>query len=369
MLAAVACTALLSTACNSNGSAIRIGVVGPFTQARGESMQLAAQLAADEINRAGGVRGRDIELVFRDDRANTERAVAVAREFYDDVSIVAVIGHMTSGTTLAAAPVYNGGERPLLEISPSASNPRVSEAGPYTFRICPTDMAHGARLAKWAHEQLNATRAAILYSNDPYGRGVRQVFRDRFEANGGQVVADDPYLDDLPSFEPYLRRIARRGGVQVMMIAGTRVGAERIIPALDAVGMSPAVMGGDALSGIETGTLDVEGLFISTAYLPDRPGPNNARFVEVYRVANAGRLPDHRGAGAYDIVHLLAHAIEAAGTNRAELRNYVAGVGSETDAFAGVTGRIAFDENGDVSGKDVVIGVIRAGSLVTATDR
>ena len=344
-------------------------MAGPFTQARGESMQLAAQLAADEINRAGGVRGLEIELVFRDDEANAERAVAIAREFYDDASIVAVIGHLTSGTTLAAAPVYNGGERPLLEISPSASNPRVSAAGPYTFCVCPTDLAHGARLASWALEQLNATRAAILYRNDPYGRGVRKVFRDQFEANGGEIVADDPYLDDLPSFEPYLRRIARRGGVQVVMVAGTRAGAERILPALDAVGISPAVMGGDGLAGIETGTVDAEGMFISTAYLPDRPGPDNARFVEAYRAANAGRLPDHRGAGAYDIVRLLARAIEAAGTDRAALRSYVAGVGSETDAFDGVTGRIAFDEAGDVQGKDVVIGVVRGGRLVTAPVR
>ena len=345
---------------------MRIGVAGPFSQDRGESMQLAAQLAAREINRDRGVRGRQIELVFMDDRADAEAAVEIARAFYDDPTIVAVIGHLTSGTTEAAAHVYNGGLRPLVEISPSASNPRVTRVGPFTFRVSPTDLEHGARLAEWARNRLNASRAAILYRNDAYGRGVRAVFRERFEAEGGSIVADDPYLDDLPSFEPYLTRIGRRGRAQVLMIAGTRDGAERILPALDAAGIAPAVMGGDGLSGIERGSVDAEGVFISTAYLPDRPGTRNATFVDAYRAANDGRLPDHRGAGAYDIVRLLARTIEAVGTDRAAIQAYLAGVGTATDVFEGVTGDIAFDEFGDVPGKEVIIGVVRNGRLVTA---
>ena len=360
---------LLSAACGGDGEPIRIGVAGPFNQPRGESMQLAAQLAVNQINEAGGVRGRPLELVFRDDSADVERAVTVAQEFYALPGLVAVIGHLTSGTTLAAAPVYNGGERPVVQISPSASSPLVSDAGPWTFRICPTDLLHGTRLADFAQQQLGARRAAVLYRNDDYGRGIREVFVSRFLTEGGDVVTDDPYLDDVPSFEPYLRRIVARGGVDALLIAGTREGAERILPMVDAVGIDAALMGGDGISGLEQSSVGAEGVYISTAYLPDRPGERNSRFVRAYREAFQDRRPDHRGAGTYDIIQLLARAMNAVGTDRARIRDYLAGVGTDREPFEGVTGTIAFDAQGDVPDKDVIVGVVRGSRLVTAGAR
>lgn len=361
------CTSLLAaTGCATDDAPIVLAVAGPFSQARGLSMRLAAELAVDEVNRNGGVRGRRLELVFRDDSANAERAVRVAEELYAMPGVVAVIGHLTSGATLAAAPVYNGGATPVVAISPSASSPEVSDAGPYVFRICPTDLLHGSRLADWILTRLEVRRAAVVYRNDDYGRGIRAVFVQSFDAAGGDLVADDPYLDDLPSFEPYLARIRARGGVGALLIAGTREGAERILPTIRNVGLNAAVLGGDGIAGIEQGDVDAEGVYISTAYLPDRPGTRNARFVETYRAAYDGRLPDHRGAGAYDIVHLIARALEAVGADRTHLRDYVAGIGSQVEAFEGVTGRIAFDANGDVPDKDVIIGVVRNDRLVTA---
>lgn len=358
--------ALLVGACRGSDAPILIGVAGPFGQARAESMRLAAQLAVDEINRDGGIDGRPLELVFRDDSASAEGAVRVAEELYAIPGLVAVIGHLTSGATLAAAPVYAGGDRPVVQISPSASSPLLSDAGPWTFRICPTDLLHGVQLADWAFERLGTRRAAILYRNDAYGRGIREVFSESFLTRGGDLLGDDPYLDDLESFEPYLARLRVRGGVGALMIAGTREGAERILPLIDSVGLTTAVLAGDGVAGIEQGTPRAEGMYISTAYLPDRPGPRNRAFVQAYEAAYGGRLPDHRGAGAYDIVHLLARTLRATGPDRRRVRDYLAGVGSATEPFEGVTGRIAFDPRGDVPDKDVVIGVVRGGRLVTA---
>ena len=122
-------------------------------------------------------------------------------------------------------------------------------------------------------------------------------------------------------------------------------------------------------AGLEAADVRVEGVHISTAYLPDRPGAQNAAFVRAYRQAYKDQLPDHRGAAAYDIVHLLARAVAAVGSDRTRIRDYLAGVGTTTPAFDGVTGRIAFDENGDVPDKDVVIGVVRDKRLVTASGR
>lgn len=348
---------------------IRIGLAGPFDEPRAQSMRLAAELAVREINDSGGVRGRPLELAVEDDRGDTERAVEAARRLYDDPAVVAVVGHLASGTTLAAAPIYNGGRLPLPVISPSASSPALTDAGPYTFRVCPTDLVHGARLAAWAVDQMGATSAAVIYQNDDYGRGVRGVFRREFVRRNGRLVADDPYLEELPSFVPYLERVRRQGGADVVMIAGTRAGAERILATMDTVSLRPPVMGGDGIAGLEGAGAPAEGVLISTAYLPDRPGARNAAFVHAYRAAHQNRDPDHRGAAAYDAIHLLARALTEAGADRTRLRDYLAGVGTSTPAFEGVTGRIAFDEHGDVPDKAVVIGVVRGGRLVSAPER
>lgn len=345
---------------------IVLGLAGPFSEARGSSMRLASELAVREINAAGGVRGRTLELRIHDDSTRADVAVRVARVLYADPRVAAVIGHLTSGATLAASPIYNGGRTPVALISPSASAPAVSSAGPYTFRVCPTDVLHGTRLAEFARRQLRAQTVALLYQNDEYGRGIRQTFLESFTRMGGSVVMDDPYVPDLPSFEPYLQRLRGRGGADVLVIGGTAAVARRILATLDTVRLAPRVMGGDALSGLEAEPR-AAGVLISAAYLPDLPEPRNLPFVEAYRRAYPNQALDHRGAAAYDIVHLLARAIEAVGSDRRRVRDYLAGVGSVTPPFEGVTGRIAFDENGDVPDKTVVIGVVRDGRLTMGT--
>ncbi|HVX88300.1 MAG TPA: ABC transporter substrate-binding protein, partial [Gemmatimonadales bacterium] len=199
--------ALLLTACGGAGSGdtIVIGVTGPFSQPRGVSMKAGAELAAAEINKAGGINGTPIELVFADDSASNDAAVRIATEFRADRRMVAVVGHLTSGPTAAAAPVYNGDGTPMALISPSASAPSLSEdGGRAVFRVCPTDFAHGQALARHARNVLRARTAAILYENDAYGRGVAANFVADFRQLGGTIVSEDPYNKALTSFEPYL---------------------------------------------------------------------------------------------------------------------------------------------------------------------
>lgn len=329
-------------------------------------MRRGAELAVREINAGGGIDGRLLELVMVDDSADTDHALRVARQLHDNDRVVAVIGHLTSGTTLAAAPIYGGDTNPVVHISPAASSPQISTAGQFTFRVCPTDRVHGARLAEWARSALGAERAAILYRNDVYGRSVRATFAADFASLGGAVVTNDPYLDEIPSFEPFLRRLQQLGGADVVFIAGTQDDGERILSQLDTLGIRARVLGGDGLSGIQETASSAEETYISSAYLPDRPGDRNEQFINAYRTAYRNQLPDHRGAGAYDIVYLLTRAITVAGTNRRRIRDYVAQIGQELPGFEGVTGMIAFDDNGDVPSKNVVVGVVSNRRLITA---
>ena len=362
----VLATAVATVVGCSRNAPILVGLAGPFSQDRATSMLQAAELAVREINSRGGIRGRPLQLVVLDDSASAGVTLRVARELYDNSNVIAVVGHLTSSSTLAAAPLYRSGTNPIVQISPSASSPLITDAGPYTFRVCPSDLVHGSRLAEWARAQLGAERAAILYQNDDYGRGVRATFASSFLELGGSIVSEDPYVDEIPSFGPFLQRVRQRGGADVLLVVGTRVSSSRIAATLDTVGISVRIiLAGDDLVGIGQTTM-AEGAVISTAYLPDRPGNRNRDFVRAYRAAYRNELPDYRGAGTYDILHLLAQAMETEGPDRGRIRDYLARVGRDIEPFEGVTGPIAFDQNGDVAQKDVVIGVITDGRLITA---
>ncbi|MGD2134683.1 MAG: ABC transporter substrate-binding protein [Gemmatimonadales bacterium] len=357
---------LLASACGDRSDPIRIGLAGPFSQTRGVSMRRGAALAVEEVNRAGGVGGRPLELVVADDSADADAAVRVAQRLSETPGLVAVVGHLTSGTTMAAAPVYNAPDRPIVHISPSASSPRLRDAGPYSFRVCPSDRAHAASLAEFARTQLAAETAAVLYENDEYGRGLRSAFRDAFAQRGGVIVADEPYLSILPTFEPYLRRLDRATGADIIVVAGSATGAERVVATMDTVGIALPVIGADGLVGMTMPANARQRIFISAAYLAERPGPRNRAFVAAYRAAYREALPDHRGAGAYDAVHLLTQAMTEVGPDREAIRRYLADVGSERPGFPGVTGMIAFDANGDVTRRDVLIGILQGGRIVRA---
>ena len=117
---------ILAGTCTQETGPIRIGVSANFADVNMAPMRDGARLAVEEINAKGGINGRLLELVERDDREDPDSAVVVATELYNDASVVAVLGHGFSGLTLAAAPVYNGGANPLVQISPTASAPTVS---------------------------------------------------------------------------------------------------------------------------------------------------------------------------------------------------------------------------------------------------
>jgi len=342
---------------------VLIGLAGPFTDPVGAPMKLAAELAVEEINAQGGVGGRPIQLIERNDFANADSAVFVATDLYN-AGVAAVVGHLFSGQTLAAAPVYNGGESPVVAISPASSSPDVSGAGDYTFRLCPSDLAHGAALARWIRNRLGLERGVVLYLNDDYGRGVRQTFVTEFTRLHGELLAIDPYLGDTPDVALYLDRLARSGRAQFIVVAGNRGEAEEILRQARNRKVTLPVLGADGLEGIEEAGALAEGVYISQAYLPSIDRPANHKFVEAYRRKYPGvGTPNQPAAATYDAIYLLRDVIARAGTRREAIRQAVAAVGTTAPAFEGVTGRVVFDSLGDVPASEVHIGVVRDGAI------
>lgn len=355
--------AIWSAACAGSSGTITIAVSGDLKEASGVSMRQAADLAAQEINGRGGIGGRKVEIRFLPDSGDPNVAVRIARRLVDDAAVVAVVGHVTSGITQAAMGVYGSGRNPLPVVSPTASSPDLSGMSPYFFRTCPTDLAHGPALARFARNTLHASRVGILFENDDYGRGMRRAFAKEFKQQGGTVVSEDPFFATTPSIEPYLARIDRDGGADLLVVGADPEGGTLVLKDLRRLGNRVPVIGGDGLAGIEADTALAEGTRISLSYLADRPGPANAAFVAAYARAYKGQRPDDTGAETYDAVNLLARAIEQAGPDRSAIRDYLSQVGREKPAYEGVTGTIAFDSLGDVPAKTVVIGVVRDGRL------
>lgn len=347
---------------------IVIGLAGPISHANGRTFQLGAELAIEELNSQGGIRGRQLRLEIRDDEANREKAIEVAAELRDDPRVVAVVGHVGSAMSIEAARIYNDPVRGVLQISPASTSPELSGAGEWTFRVCPTDLQHGPALANWTHQQLGLQRATVLYANDEYGRDLLETYASAFEAAGGTIIGRDPFLpvmmDDEEFLDPYLER-AIRDGADALVIAGQANEALKILRAARRLGYRGPVLGADGITSIKDAGEIANGVYITSAFLHDSDAPAARTFVERYS-QRYGELPDHRSAMTYDAVLLIAEAIEEVGTDRRAIRDYVAEIGSRRSAFDGVSGTIRFDENGDVIEKEVVIGVVRDGELWTA---
>ena len=361
-------TSCILAACGSGNTPIPIGVAGNFQDPSSAPMQHAAQLAALEINQTGGVHGRPIEILLRDDYEDADSAIMIATDLYG-AGVVAVVGHGFSGPTLAAAAVYNGGRDPVVQISPSASSPDVTEAGPYTFRLCPTDLAHGAALARWVRQDLRMGNGAILYINNAYGRGFRTTFASEFGSLGGEIEVVFPFLGDNPEVGPLLDRIDRPG-IQFLVVAGYLSDAEEILLQANQRGITLPVLGGDGLEGIERLGPLAEGTYVTAAYLPTIDTPRNRTFVEAYQALFPDEPPPNiSAAGTYDAIYLLRDIIARVGPDRTRIRNALATLGTTDAPFEGVLGTIALDSNGDVINPTVHVSIVHGGVVTPPGNR
>ena len=359
--------ALLGVASCGGRAPIRIGLQGTYGDPLGRPQRFGAQLAVSQINAAGGIHGRLIELVEAEDQGDPDSAVTAATTLANS-DVVAVIGGSFSGPTLAAAPVYNDLSNPVLQITPSASSPDVSSAGDWTFRICPSDLSHAAALARFVRQTLRLDRGAVLYMNNNYGRGFRTAFEQEFARLGGTIVSSDPYLpDQVKEAAPFIDRIAQDGRAQFILDAGYVDDGTALLKMARAKGLNVPFMGGDGLEGIERVGPVAEGTYQTAAYLANLNTEANKKFVATYiSVFPSEPIPNQTAVSTYDAVNLLAQLIGEVGTDRTKLRNALAQVGTIRPAYDGVAGRVAFDSLGDVPEKHVLIGKARDGVVYNA---
>ncbi len=339
------------------GDSLAIGIADDARDGA-ESAYRGAALAVEHLNAADGVR-----LTLRRPPAEVREAVAIAAALRDDPSVVGVVGHPESGTTLEAIPVYEdaerGGERALVAVSPTATSPALSGRSPWFFRVCPSDVEASRAVARFVGDSLRARRAAVIYFNDSYGRDWTKAFASTFQAAGGTLVLRAPYLPDVVEWDAYAGQL-RRLGADVLLFPGDAVDAGNAIQALRMAGVDIPFIGGDPVSALEERGSEFAGARYTAFFDPRQAGTAAARaFVDAYR-ARWGAVPDQRAALAYDAATLIGQAVREVGGDRRRVRDYLAGVGSRHPVFQGVTGPVSFDSRHDPVNKPVVIATVGA---------
>lgn len=340
--------------CGRAAGPIAIGTAGPWQEGYALMVQRAVGLAAEEANREGGVDGSPVEVVARDDGGDGVRAAEIAQEFLGNPRVVGVVGHANSGGMVGAAPLYDHG---LVAVSPSATSPEITGISPWVFRVTTNDSANGAMLARFAGE-LGKKRVAVLYENNVYGRDLAQAFRAAFS---GTLVGVDPIPGDGSRVEPFVSYY-RRVAPDLVFVAGTDASGRALLREARRQDFHPQWLSGDGWTGIQSDTVAAEGVYVAVPFSVEDPRPEARRFVEAFR-GRYGVEPDANAAMAYDATLLLVKAAREVGSDRARIREYLAGVNAG-HPYSGVTGEIRFAATGDPEGTRFVMTQVRGGRLL-----
>lgn len=323
---------------------IKIGYFGDLSGQTfnfGRSAYNGVLMAAAEINQYGGINGRQIDVVIEDDKGSPEEAARLTAKLIDRDKVVAIIAGGTSGNSLAAAPKAQASHVPL--ISPSSTDPAVTQTGDYIFRTCFVDSFQGEAMASFAANTLKAKKAAILFDfNTPYGRGLTEFFGVAFGKLGGTIVSKQSYVQGDADFKGQLSTI-KAAEPDVIYIPGYYADVALIAKQARAMGMSQPLLGGDGWDAPELWQLGGDALnnsYMSTHYSVDDPSPAIQSFVQQYKQRYGNLAPDAHAALAYDAARVLFDALQRSGlTDSAKLRDALA----QTKDFGGVTGIITID--------------------------
>lgn len=370
--ALTACTNDTTTTTTGDGTTttsdpIKLGVIGPLTgeySMYGIAVENGALLAAAELNAAGGVLGRDLEIVSYDSQGSPDQGVNAYNRLVLQDEVDAIIGGTFSGVTLAfkALAVQDG----IPVLTPTATNPDVTLDAPNVFRACYTDSYQGSVAATFSIDTLEATKAAVFYNvDDAYSEGLALAFQDTFEA-ASLTVDMYQFTGSQSDYNATLETI-KAGNYDVVFVPAYVAEVGAILSAAQTIGFGDTpFIGGDGWDGIEADyATEAEGNYFVNHYAKTDPAANVQAFVTNY-TAEFGEAPNALAALAYDAVYAMAAAMEDAGTT-----DYAAVVSAlaSLEYNDAVTGAIKFDENGDpvkaitiiqvVSGEHVVVGKVQ----------
>ncbi len=282
----------------------------------GVSSHEGTALAIEEINQAGGVLGRKLQLLHEDNRSTAGESVTIVKKFINRDKVVAVLGEVASGRSLEAGPVCQAAGIPM--ISPSSTNPKVTEVGDCVFRVCFTDPFQGRLIAEFARKSLKLSRVAVFSDvSSAYGDGLRQYFSDAFTAAGGQIVVQQKYSSKDKDFKAQLTAI-KAANPEGICVPGYYNEVRLIVKQARELGITVPMFGGDGWEAPEliqiAGGEALKNTYYSTHFSPIQDTPEAKKFVAAYKARYQGKTPDAMAALGYDSALVLADAIRRAGS-------------------------------------------------------
>jgi branched-chain amino acid transport system substrate-binding protein len=347
-----------SVACRVSDAGKDPIVIGHFASMTGAqatfgiSTDRAICLAIKEKNAAGGINGRKIGLVTIDDAGKqTEAATAVTR-LINDHKVVAVLGEVASSLSLAGGPIAQQAKIPM--ISPSSTNPDVTDVGDYIFRVCFLDDFQGWVAAKFAKDNLKATKAVILYDQaQAYSSGLADYFEKAFKEMGGEIVTKQAYTGGNLEISAQLQAI-KGANAEVVFVPGYYSDAGTIIRKGKEAGITAKFLGGDGWDSEELPKIAgpaINGNFFTNHYAPEEDRPAVKNFVQAYKAAY-GATPDGLAALGYDAALVLFDSMQRAKSlGGPDLREAIAA----TKDFTAVTGTFSIDENRNAKKSAVIV--------------
>jgi branched-chain amino acid transport system substrate-binding protein len=352
---------------NAEGPIV-IGEVGSMTGTEatfGLSSANGIQLAIDEFNAKGGVKGRQLQVKVLDDQGRPEEAATAATRLISSEHVIALLGEVASTRSMFMAPKAQQAKVPM--VTPSSTNPAVTQKGDYIFRACFIDPFQGYVAATFATENLKVKKVAVLKDvRNDYSVGLAKNFIDSFTKTGGQIVSQESYSNGDVDFKAQLTNI-KGAAPQALYVPGYYTDVGLIARQARETGIKVPLLGGDGWDSeklYEIGGDAIVGSYFSNHYSPDDPSPRIQEFVAKYKKAYGGQTPDSLAAQAYDAAGMLVDAMKRAkDLTGPSIRDALAA----TKGYPGVTGNITLDENRNPLKPAVVLKVGKGGKYEFVT--
>ncbi|WP_462324873.1 ABC transporter substrate-binding protein [Desulfoplanes sp.] len=350
---------------SAKDATIKIGAV--LRLSRGASDGLPArhgmEIAVDQINSAGGIGGKKLEVIFYDSKDDSTTAVNAVQKLISVDKVQAIVGPMMSGNVLASAPLCNRDK--VVMLTPSGTSPKISQAGPYIFRLCTPIHTQAKALVDKAVELSGKDNpsAAIVYSNDPYGKGCKKLFVKYLEELAITPTAVEAFQRGDKDFQAQLTNIAGKNPDLLFFPGYLQETAPLMSQArqMGLTGLSVGVFGDMAPLYVKLAGKAAENHLNASEYDKANPSEKNKKFVDAYKKILAADVQASDNVMfaslTYDAVQLLAGAFAQGAFTGEEIRKYLENV----DAFPGVTGTLSFDGNGDVQKGDVYLFQVKEG--------
>jgi branched-chain amino acid transport system substrate-binding protein len=352
---------------------VTIAVASPFTgpaAAYGDNIKAGVSMKVAEINEAGGINGKQVEVEWMDEKCDPREAATVAPKIAQNKDFVGVVGHLCSSAHLAALPTYTRAGVPA--ISPTATNVTISEKNTdrrgrvWGFRNVYRDDFQGQFLANYVKDVLGLEKIAVFHENNDYGIGLKDAFMGEAEKIDLDIVGVEAYIKGAQDFTPQLTKL-KNENPDGLFIAGYYGEGALIASQANMLGLDVVKFGADGLDNadyINLADTAANNTYMTVPFLAAAAGPQAQEFIKEFE-KEQGRSLDWMSANAYDAAGLLLQAVAEVGEDREEIRDYLISIDSPEEAYEGVTGKTYFNEQGD-SQKSAYVKMVKDEEFVPA---